>query len=230
MVSQRATALVVFLAVVLVGSLAAVALLRGIRARREAGSDLSAFLTDFSREQTNRSLAGAPAVAFEKQNATTYSNQPLRQGRVFIVTRNYPDPTIVRKLVERRREVAFRLAKRSLRPRSEGAIVVDGRTLFLGNFHISNGRIEADLWQVEGTQPQRVGSIELQPSGDDVIEGSIQLAKDGRRVTYDIFIPRNHPNITKLFQTLKAVHPLNRTAALSAVVASYDNASGTRTG
>ena len=217
MVSQRAAALAVFIAVIILGSVSVLVLIRSIRERQRRGDDLSAFLTDFSSGERNVSLAGAPAVVFKHENETIYVDEPAREAKIFIVTRNYPDSEIVRKFIENRRNKIYQIAQKSLELRSEGVVVIDNKALLIRPFRLDDGKLKADLWEVDGNQVRKAGSLEIVSRDDEVIQGVIELYREGDLIKYDVFIPRNFPNTSNLCQKVKIARPLNKSAALTAL-------------
>ncbi len=224
MVSERTRALVIFVSVVLVGSVAAVALISRMRERmwQRQGDDLEAFLKDFPEKDASQSFVGAPALVFELENESTYVEEAPEQAKVFIVTRKVPETGILRRVLENTPYRFFRTAKDRLVTRSEGMIVVGGKPLLVRSFRIDDGTPKAELWST-GPGGGKVGSFELKVTGQKVVQATIELDRTGER--YDVIIARDHPNFTDLAQTIREAGQLRRAEAMELFMRSYGNAS-----
>jgi hypothetical protein len=221
MVTQRAVALVVFIAVVTLGSVVALVLIPAIREERwrREGDDLEAFLTDYSRAEKNKSLAGAPAVVFRQENETNYADEPPEEAKVFIQTRTVPNAEVVRKMLENRRYRVFRTAQKNFETNSTGVIVVNDTAFLITQLQNREGRLMADLWSPQG---EKVGVLEIEERTENVIQGTITIVREGKRVNYDVFIPLDHPNRTNLYQTVQVYRPMDRMGAMTAVKRSFN--------
>jgi len=217
MTDQKYLALAAFLAILVVGIISIGLILRG--ARRSRQEELATFLTDFSDGEVNRSLAGVPAVFFENAERNTYADSQPSQGKVMIVDREYPDPEVVRRLVQARRGRLVERVKRTLSRRAEGFITVDGKVYVLSPFSMRQGRPEAEVLAFDSGRRVSVGVLRIIGRTGKVIEASLEM--EGRK-SFDVFIPQEHPNITLLYQAVKEATPSNREMALLTIGSSYN--------
>lgn len=224
MATTPSRALIVFALLVLVGSVAAVALISRLRERRwqREGDDLEAFLSGLPEKNASQSFVGSPALVFERRDDSTYVEQPPEQAKVFIVTREVPETGILRRMLENRPYRIFRTSKESMVTRSEGMIVVGGKPFVVRSFETEEGRSTAELWST-GPGAQKIGSLELEATPEKVVRATIELDQTGQK--YDLIIARDHPNFTKLAQSIRGAGPLTRAEALAMFRESYRNAS-----
>ncbi len=224
MISERARAALIFVSVVIAGSVAAASLISTIRERRlqRQGDDPEAFLRDFPQQDASQSFLGAPALLFERAGESVYVNEPPEEVKVTIFTRKVPETGVLRRVLENRPYRTWRTARGSLVTRSEGTIAVGDRLLVVRSFRIDNGNPKADLWST-GPRAEKIGSIEFQAVDDKVVQGTIQLERTGQE--YDVIIPRGHPNMTGLLESIRAVRPLTRAEVMALVKSSYNASS-----
>jgi len=222
MVSERTRALLIFVSVVLVGSVAAVALISNIRERmwQRQGDTLEAFLKDLPEKDASQSFVGAPALVFELEDELTYVEEAPEEAKVSIVTRTVPETGILRRALEKWPYRFFRTARGSFVTRLEGVIFVGGKSFVVKSLTLDGGTPKADLWST-GPNARKVGTLELQVTDEKIVQGTIQLDQTGQR--YDVIIARSHPNVTGLFHTISTSRPLTRQDVMAVVKTFNEN-------
>ncbi len=221
MISQRTTALLVFVFVLVIGSVAAIRLTRTIRERRlqRLGDDPATFLSDYSRADSTKSIAGAPGVAFRQDGEMSYAPDSVVDVKLFLVNRNSPNVHLVRRILEDAPYRVFRTAVQRMEAKAEGLVTIDGRHFIVRAVRLDEGSPKADLLDAAGS---KVGTIQLRVESENVVQGTIELTQQDRIVTYDVFIARNHPNASNLYQAARAAGPMSRAQALVIVKNSYN--------
>ncbi len=214
---KRLAIIVTILAILLITM--AIFAIRNIRSRDK---DLSDFLADISEGDGDMSMAGAPAVLLEKESEKGYESPP-EEGKVFIVNRKYADPVTVRRAMKARGERFWSRVADGVRRGARGFIWVGGEPYLLGPFSLEDGSGRAHLLKIGTQKPVVAGEININSVQGEVISATLRLKDRG---SYDVFIAREHPNVTLLFEEVRERNPSDRNDALKAILASYGKESG----
>ena len=223
MVSQRAAALVVFIGIIMVGLAFGLVIRSRLREKRweRHGEEATHFLSNLSQNGEGEALAGAHAVVIKKEDETTYvEDEPPEEANIVLHQGNHPQAEIIKRILENRQQ-RQKIAKGPVATTVRGFLEFSGIRYWMTNWRKTDDHLSADLLNADG---RRMGAFVLLGRTERVITGEIHLLEAGERVTFDVFVPVNHPNITNVFSAISVEKPPSRELAVDAITRTYANA------